>query len=442
MDVYFPGRMAEADLFKQKVGGGLSKSLSKSFVFRFAGLLVVFLLQILLARLMKPAHFGDFTIIVTVVNIFLTFSLFGFDSSASRFIPELLAKKDFASVQGFAKFSYRSVAFIALMCSVAILVFLIAKSKRFNIGFSEGLFWGLLLIPFLASIYQSSAILVAMGRIKTSMVPVYFITPVLMGLGCYYYFYSHQKLSVDAAMLINLFCTVAVSIFIKGRVKKVLNDVAPADKPSYDRKSWLSVSGILFMPMAIELLLKQSDILFVGYFLGNTQAGSYSVAVRLTMFTALGLAATNQVFLPKVVAMFESRQWMKMQQLIRNSTLQVLSITLPLAFIVLLGGKWILSLFGSSFSGAYLPLIILMAGQIINTSMGMAFGLLAIAGYRKTIFILYLLAFSIQIVLNLLLIPIMGITGAAIASTLSLLFLNITAYVFVRRKLKIKASFI
>jgi O-antigen/teichoic acid export membrane protein len=52
-----------------------------------------------------------------------------------------------------------------------------------------------------------------------------------------------------------------------------------------------------------------------------------------------------------------------------------------------------------------------------------------------------MLAFIAQIVLNIALIPTMGMTGAAIGSTLSCIILNFFAYRFIKGKMKIKASF-
>jgi O-antigen/teichoic acid export membrane protein len=62
-------------------------------------------------------------------------------------------------------------------------------------------------------------------------------------------------------------------------------------------------------------------------------------------------------------------------------------------------------------------------------------------GYQKTFFSLFMLAFVIQFVLNMILIPLTGIIGAAIGSSIAMVFLNLSAYIFVKKKLKIKASF-
>lgn len=434
--------MPETNIIKEfKNGGGLNRSVFHALLFRLSGLGLIFLLQVMLARLMGPSNYGDYTVIITTVNLLLVLSVFGFDSSILRFLPSFIAKKDYSSANGFVRFSYRMITILSILCSIGLFIFLLTKAKKNNIAFSEGLFWGVLLIPFLAFVYQASAVLRSLNKIKTSLLSVYFLFPVLMGLTCLYYYYSNDRLTVDAAMLINLGCSAVICIFINRRARKVLKEQAPSENLTFESRKWISVSSILFLTTAFDLLLRQSDILMVSYFLGNTKAGYYSVAAKLALLASLGLSVADYVFMPKIAALFESRQLMKLQQFVRNSSLQILSITLPVVFLLFLGGKWILGFFGNAFSFSYVPLIILLCGQVINAMTGMVGGLMSMTGYQKTFFAFYFFAFIIQFTLNIILIPIFDIVGAAIGSSLAMIFLNICAYIFVKKKLKIKASF-
>lgn len=436
--------MLEKNIIQEfKNGGRLNRSVFHALLFRLSGLGLIFLLQVILARLMGPKTYGDYTVIITTINLILVLSVFGFDSSILRFLPSFIAKKDFASANGFVRFSYRTVAFLSIVCSIGLFIFLLLKHKKPNeIAYSEALLWGVFLIPFLAFMYQASAVLRALNKIKTSLLSVYFLFPVLMGISCLYYYYSHNnRLPVDAAMLINLGCSATICIFIIRRANKSLKKQVPSEITAFEGKKWLSVSSILFLTTALDLLLRQSDILMVGYFLNHTNAGYYSVAAKLALLASIGLSVADYVFMPKIAALYESRQLIKLQQFIRNSSLQILSITLPVVFLLLLGGKWILSFFGKEFSSSYIPLVILLFGQIINAMTGMVGGLMTMTGHQKTFFAFYLIAFIMQFFLNIILIQSIGIIGAAIGSSVSMVFLNLCAYTFVKRKLKIKASF-
>lgn len=190
----------------------------------------------------------------------------------------------------------------------------------------------------------------------------------------------------------------------------------------------------------MDLLLKQSDILMVSYFLGNTKAGIYSVAAKLATLASLGLSVADYVIMPKISALYESKQFIKLQKLIRTASFQILSISLPVIIAMAVFGKMILGFFGKPYADAYMPLLILLIGQLINAGTGMVGGLLTMTGHHRMFFSFYAIAIFIQFVLNSILIQYYGITGAAIGSSLGLVFLNITAYMYVRKRLRIKAS--
>ena len=294
---------------------------------------------------------------------------------------------------------------------------------------------------FRSLVYQSASVLRALHKFKSSLTPIYFLLPITVGLICLYYFNTYNRLNVDAAMLINLCCTMIVCYFTVKKAKKAMRDYTTETK-SYIPKEWLSVSGILFLTTSLDLLLRQSDILMVSFFMDNTNAGYYAVAARLATLTALGLSVADYVFMPKIAALYESRQLVKLQSMVRNASLQILSITLPILFTLIIGGKWILGMFGPQYADSYIVLVILLCGQIVNSFTGMVGGLMTMTGHQRAFLILYVLAFGIQIILNIILIPSQGIIGAAIGTAVSMIVLNLLAYSFVKKKLKIKASFV
>lgn len=423
-----------------KKSGKPDKLVLLSLIYRVVGLVLIFLLQVLLARLMGPKNYGDYTVIITVLNLLLVVSLFGFDSSVLRFLPSAIEKNENGNAFGFIKFSYRVIMVAALICSVLLFIFLLVYSKKFNIAFSEGLFWGVFLLPIMAFSFQAGSILRALRMTKLSLMPAYFLFPVFMAASCWYYFSTYNKLSVDAAMLINLGVSTVVCIFINRRAGKNVKKVLPEQEPVFNSKLWMSVSSILLLTSLLDLLLKQSDILMVGYFLGNTKAGIYAVAAKLATLAALGLSVADYVIMPKIAALYETKQFSSLQKKIRTASFQILSISLPVILGLLILGKPILTFFGSAYSEAYYPLVILLFGQLINAGTGMVGGLMTMTGHQKQFLAFYFVAIVIQFLLNALFIKLFGILGASIGTSIALIFLNICAYQFVKLKLKIRAG--
>lgn len=416
------------------------KSVMHSLIIRSLGLVLIFLSQVLLARLMGVKGYGEYTVIITALNFIVVFSLFGMDTSVLRFLPSYLQKKDYQSAHGFVRFSYRMISFLAVIGSVGIFIYLLSHSKKYHIGFSEAIFWTVLILPFLVFVNQASSVLRALQKIKASLLPAYFLFPVGMGIGWLYYYNAHEKLPVDAAMMINLIVTILVFIIIYKKVTRNVRILIPAAEPKPERKLWLMVSMTVLLTSFLNILLKQSDILFVSYFLGNAAAGKYAAAAKMAMIVTLGLSVIDYVYIPKIAAMWESKKLIGLQQMIREASKQILIITIPIVLVLILAGKWLLGLFGQSFSASYIPLVILVCGQLINALTGMVGGLLMMTGHQRKFLFFYFISFCLQAILNFVLIPKYGIVGASIASASAIVFLNGVAYLYVKRKLKISAA--
>ncbi|REJ83275.1 MAG: hypothetical protein DWQ44_10510 [Bacteroidetes bacterium] len=419
---------------------GIQKSVVHSLAFRITGLALIYLSQVLLARLMGVKGYGEYTVIITAINFLLVFSLFGLDTASLRFIPSAMQKKEFGKVQGFVKFSVRMITFLALVASAGIFTFLIFKSRKFSINFSEALFWSVLLLPFLALVYQSSSILRAFHKVKASMSPIYFYLPVFTAIGWLYYYNNHNKLGVDAVMMINLICTILVCIIVYRRVSRHATNNLPEGKSQYERSLWMKVSSTLFLVTFIGMLQKQSDIFFVNHFLGFSKAGIYGVASKLAFLVALGLSVVDYVFVPKISGLWESGKKEDLCQMMRQASRQILMISLPLAVILLLGGKFFLGFFGKAFTAAYGPMMILIFAQLVNALTGMAGSTLAMTGHHAYFFLFGFISFLIQVLLNVYLIPEYGVTGAAIASATAIILFNLMSYYFVKKKLGLKAG--
>jgi O-antigen/teichoic acid export membrane protein len=108
-------------------------------------------------------------------------------------------------------------------------------------------------------------------------------------------------------------------------------------------------------------------------------------------------------------------------------------------FFVLSGRTFFNLIFGHEYAAAYVPLLILLVGQMVNSAAGLVGLLLNMTGHENETAIRMAVAAVISITLNLLLIPIWGIQGAATAEALSMIIWNILLWRVVRRRLGINS---
>jgi len=176
-------------------------------------------------------------------------------------------------------------------------------------------------------------------------------------------------------------------------------------------------------------ILSFADTVLIGYFMANTEVGIYQTAQNLTTVATFTALALRTVLYPKLSRWHhEDNTWMIERNLARAFTYSFM-----LAVPVCVGG-WLLSerllyfLYGAPFVPGTPALIILLGMQIpfvLTCLMNTALSALdhPEAAGRAT-----LLAASVNIVLNLMLIPTFGLSGAAIATLTATLVLAVLGY--------------
>ena len=84
--------------------------------------------------------------------------------------------------------------------------------------------------------------------------------------------------------------------------------------------------------------------------------------------------------------------------------------------------------------------LVLMAGLLLNSFVGSVGYLMTMTGNQRQAAVIVGSGAVLNIVLNAMLIPRYGMTGAATATALSMVYWNLLMYLFVRVKLKINPS--
>ena len=164
----------------------------------------------------------------------------------------------------------------------------------------------------------------------------------------------------------------------------------------------------------LAFLIYRVDIFLIGYFLSQQEVGQYYVSVMIAERLLYLTHASSLVFLP--AAAHAEEQQKKTPILVR------VNVWIVLFGAILLGvlAPWIIPLiFSQQYTASVMPLIILLPGivaliipKIISADL-LSRGLPRLTMYGTAI------NFVLNIVLNIWLIPRIGINGAALSSTIS-----------------------
>ena len=195
----------------------------------------------------------------------------------------------------------------------------------------------------------------------------------------------------------------------------------------------------IFAGNAINMINYQADIVLIGYFLTATDVGYYAVAVGLSKFFWLIPKAIQTITYPATSEYWAKKNHAALQMMIDKSMKYTACALFPVGMGVGFFAKHIITLiFGEGFIEAVLPLQILIVGTVI-------FGVIisiggSVTGIGRPDIGLKIVGISAttNIVLNVLLIPAYGITGAAVATAVSLFVASLLGIFTTVRMLNLK----
>lgn len=160
-------------------------------------------------------------------------------------------------------------------------------------------------------------------------------------------------------------------------------------------------------------IFRESEVLWVAFFLDTTAVGYYRVAYNLVYFLALPSDPLIHVTFPEISRLVTEKAWGKIKNFLKKIT------TLSLAYNILLGaayiflGRWIILIFsGEKFVNAYPALVALTIGLVFNYILFWNRPLLLALGLPEFPIYTTLVSGFIKLTLSFWLVPTYGIVAA------------------------------
>ncbi|MGH8876732.1 MAG: polysaccharide biosynthesis C-terminal domain-containing protein [Stackebrandtia sp.] len=176
-----------------------------------------------------------------------------------------------------------------------------------------------------------------------------------------------------------------------------------------------------------QLGLQRLDIVLVAAMLGFAEAAVYTVATRFVTVGQLVAGAIGTAVQPRLASSMSGGDHRTSGALYRTTTSWIVATTWPLYLLVALAAPWYLRAFGPEYDTASAVAVVwvLAAGMLLASACGVVDSVLVMAG--RTSWQLYNVsaAFAVNVVLDLWLIPQLGILGAAIGWSVGLAVNNL-----------------
>lgn len=402
------------------------KRISTAFFIRIIAFIVLYPTAVLLARLLGAEQYGVYGVIVAIVNICLIIPVFGFD----QLIVKSLGK--YVNDDGVSSFDKTTVLlfsfcsnFVVLISAFLVLgmVFVFWNMGNSLLGYDShyrmAICLGMFLIPIIALRKIYSSTLRATHQTLYAQVADEIIQPLLFFICIVSSFslgFSPSILDIVISLIVAYIISLVFSIYCS-RVK-VSSLFQPASG-KWKWRLWLSLGFPMMLLAGVHNLATYLDRIMVGMFLNTESVGYYLVAARNATLILIVSSVCCGVTNPIISREFSRKRIDKLQELISFQTL--ISVGSGFTFLVIFAvfSESILGLFGDEFIIAQSTLLVISVGYVTFMLFGGALEVLFMTGYQWMATRTVILSTLLNITLNILLIPIWGIVGAAIATAIS-----------------------
>jgi O-antigen/teichoic acid export membrane protein len=422
-------------------GSRLAWEASWSFLLKTASTGLTFLSTVLLARLLGAEGYGIYAYAYAFVWLLALPAQAGLPNLVIRETAQGLAQARPDLVRGIWRWAERVVTGLSLVVVLGFGPALIAWRGGWQSVQGGTMAWALALVPLMALGNLRGAALRGLQHIVAGQLPEFVLRPglFLLLVLCAALF-AADALSAPTAMALHAAAALAAFLVGAWMLWRRMPPPVREARATVESKGWL-VSGTLFALMAgFSMVNNQASTVLLGVFQPSDQVGVYQVAVQVANLAAFGLQAINMVVAPRFAALYARGETLRLPRLVVGSARVVLAFNVLLTgLFVLLGRLFFPLVFGAEFAASYGPLLILLVGQMVNSTTGSVGYLLNMTGHERETLRGMAVAAGLNIVLNLLLISGWGILGAASATAVSMIVWNVLLWWRVRKVLGINS---
>lgn len=393
-----------------------------SIFVKICNILLNLMITVILARLLGAAGYGVYAYAFALVQIIGIPVKMGMPTLLVRKVAAYHAREDWGLMKGIFRTVIQSVFAVGVI--LALVSWLLA------VWFSEGVpneklttfGWSLLLMLAIALGQVRGAALTGLRLVVLGQFPERIIRPAsfLVLILLVWFLIPESELSASSAM--GLHVIAALVAFITGALillRAIPEQVKHADA-RYEIREWISSAVPLSLIAGVQVVYAQAGIVILGIFGSEEEVGIYRVAIQCALLVGFGLQAFNMVLAPYFSRFHAKQDIARLQSLVTKSTQAIFGIAFLGAILLLFFGERILSVvFGIEFTAAYVSLVILILGQLVNAGVGASGILLNMTGNERHVLKALGISAALNVLLALVLTPFFGKEGAAVSSTIA-----------------------
>lgn len=424
--------MGDAD---QKALNALAKGAGITAIGMMVSKALTYLFRISIARFLGPNAYGQLSLAIMVTGIGSTIAYLALGNGLQKFIPEYRTEEDMGKIKGVVLGALQMI--IPLSIVVWALTFFGAEFIAEGIFNNSSLTPLIKIISFTIVLRPVRQILfdttIGFNNIFYKTVTVRILKNIIqLGTTVILLLIGFNVASAAWGILAGSTASLVLGLyFLEKKVGPVITSKGPT---KYQRKKLLRFSAPLLLSGLIATIMGWADTGLIGYYMTDFEVGLYNAALPTALLILLPHKAIGSLAISSFSELKE-RDRKSVEASMQTATRWVFSLVLPTFLILMLFSEQVLNiLWGSQYTQASITLSILACAYLIDALVGRVGSFLNSTGHTKYILYNNIAALTLNIILNVILIPIYGIIGAAIATASSTVLTNLLMFAEVWRK--------
>ncbi|MBX4196754.1 flippase [Candidatus Pacearchaeota archaeon] len=418
----------------------IAKSSFVVFIGIFLSKVLTYVYKIIIGNY-GPEMFGLFSLALVIVGWFITIFSLGLPEGLVRYISYYRGKKDPERIKYIINMSLVTLTVSTVIGGVVLFLFSDFTATTFfhNAGLSIFLKLFSIVIPLTAL----SSIFLAVMRSYERMKPYTIIFNVVQNVAkvALIVLFLIIGLTANKSVIFSYIAGVASMVLaaflycmyalpqVFGKTSLIRKERSKIKKELFAYSIPLTIASIFFT------IFYWVDTVMIGYFKNVTQVGIYGAGVTIALLITVIPELFVQIFFPIITKEYSKNNQKTIEELSKQVTKWILMITLPAFILMALFPSILINFFfDERYLDAVIPMRFILTGLFISALANVPHYLLLMKGKSRLILINVIIAAAINVVLNVILIPMpmlgalnnaSGMTGAALATFISLTFLNI-----------------
>lgn len=383
----------------------------------------------IIARNLGPQHYGSLGLFLSVMQFIFCICVNWSGTAVLKFgKDELFKKNNMSNI-----FWGRSLLIVVLLAVSFLVLFFVRPLLQNYLQINAFTYW---LIPLLTLVYSLSDYAAWLLKTTNTMKP-YAFSPLLRQAVLLFLvsvlFLFGSRITLSLVIMIEVFSYTCVGLFAFAFIRR--NVFLPFVLDKGKIKEMLFYSWPLFFSLLGGYTMEWIDLIIIKHYFTFSEAGIYQAAYRIFFLFSNSLSAITTVFFPVLMAAsLQSKNNLIRDFYVRRLTPQVTLLWGAFISLLLVFSRPIFDvIFSRDYTDAIFSFKIICLGLAAQVISYLYSVVLYTFTSLKKVALFNIIATAIKVTLDLILIPAIGINGAALSTSVTILF-SAAAYTILTQK--------